>query len=151
MDSSLILFRIDQFNCALPIEYDPYCFRAVKIQSIPIDVPFFQGTVDFHGSNIPVFNLRKKFSLPAKDLNPRQTMIKLRTRQNYIIIIADTVAGFTRVMQEEINPITGVNDTALPFAASFFRENEKYLLLNFNILIDGEDLIAIDSIYSNVN
>ncbi len=146
MDFDLLLFQIDQFNCALPIEYEPYCFRAVEIISLPVESPFFQGMVDFHGSNIPVFNLRKKFSLLAEALHPRQTMIKLTTAQGNIIVIVDTIIGFTRISEVDMNPITGMEKGTLPMTASFFHENEKYLLLNMHILLSNEDFIFIDSI-----
>ena len=146
MEQDLLLFRIENYLCAIQITDAPYCFRAVEIIPIPAPSEFFPGLIDFHGSLIPVFDIRKKFKLPAQQLRPSDSMLKLQGIENPFIIVVDEVTGFFKVPEESISPVPEQETSDLPVKGLFPHEGKTVYLLDITNLLSNAEQIDLNSV-----
>ncbi|MFP4415748.1 MAG: chemotaxis protein CheW [Chitinivibrionales bacterium] len=75
---------------------------AVEITPLPKAPDVIMGIIDVHGTIVPVFDIRKRFRLPKKDLQLSDILILAESKQRIIALPADSVEPVTRYPQNII-------------------------------------------------
>jgi purine-binding chemotaxis protein CheW len=65
----LLLFTIDDGRYALRAEVVAEIVRAVSVTPLPNAPSVIEGIIDVRGRVVPVFDLRKRFGLPSRELD----------------------------------------------------------------------------------
>ncbi len=146
MELDLLLFRVENYLCAIRITDAPYCFRAVELMPLPSPSEYFQGLVDFHGTLVPVYNIRKKFKLPECPLHPSHSMLKLQHGENSFIMVVDDVTGFFKRAESAIAPLQNQATSVLPVTGVFQMEGKPVYLLEVEDLLSGEEQIDLSTV-----
>lgn len=134
MEEELLLFRIDRYRCAVRITDAPYCFRAVAIIPLPAPSSFFSGYVNFHGTMVPVYDIRKRFLLPPMPLSPDQFMLRLSTADRSFIILVDDIISFVRAESDAIAAVPSYETSNLPITGVFQYEGQSVYIFDPNAL-----------------
>jgi purine-binding chemotaxis protein CheW len=71
--------------------------RAVAITPLPGAPAVVEGIIDVRGAIVPVFDLRARFSLPAKPLEPSDQFILARTASRVAALHVDQVVDLVDV------------------------------------------------------
>lgn len=95
------MFRLDQHLFGFNIEDTIRVIRAVEIKSVPTDNRLILGAIIVEEEIIPVFNLRKKLQLPAKELSPDDFIVLFRLHDGKGAIVVDSVSGAEYVFRDE--------------------------------------------------
>jgi purine-binding chemotaxis protein CheW len=100
----LLVFKLDNWHCALPISIVEKAFHAVAVTSLPETPDIILGLINVHGTLLPVVNIRKRFHLPEKKLMPSDRMIIASTRRRQVALIVDSIADVIECAYEQIIP-----------------------------------------------
>jgi len=110
-----------------------------SLTPLPCTPAFVLGIVNLRGEILSVIDLKKFFDLPEKGLTDQNKVIVLRSGNMVFGVLADAVAGASRVRVADIQPslptLTGVR--------------EAYLIgvtLERTVILDAEKLLADEKI-----
>lgn len=96
----LLVFRLEGERYALGLESVERVFRAVAVTSLPKAPEIILGVVNVQGRVVPVFNLRRRFKLPEKEIDPGDQMIVARVKEQAFVLTADEVIGVMECPRE---------------------------------------------------
>ena len=68
-------------------------FRAVEVTPLPKAPEAVLGVVNVRGRVLPVFDIRKRFRLPGREIEPSDRLIIARTTRRTVALVVDAVAG----------------------------------------------------------
>ena len=89
----MVAFRLDGQPYALPLASVERVVRAVEITPLPKAPPVVLGIVNIGGAIIPVFNIRRRFRLPERDLNLGDHLVVGRVGRRMVAIVVDEASG----------------------------------------------------------
>jgi purine-binding chemotaxis protein CheW len=84
-----VVFRIDDERFALPLAAVERVVRAAEITPLPHAPDVVLGAIDIAGEILPVFDLRRRFALPARALHPDQQLLIAHTAQRRVVLLID--------------------------------------------------------------
>ena len=76
--------------------------RAVEVTPLPKAPLIVLGVINVQGQIIPVFNLRERFSLKQREIEPSNQFIIATTRTRVVALVVDTVVGVIERLENEI-------------------------------------------------
>lgn len=88
-----VVFGLDTSRYALPLAIVERIVRAVHVTPLPLAPPVVLGAIDVQGHVLPVFNLRRKFRLPERTVEPADQFLIARTSQRRVALVIDTAHG----------------------------------------------------------
>lgn len=89
----LIRFRLNDQRYALTLSAVERILRAVEVTPLPKAPPIVLGIVNVSGRIIPVVNMRQRFHLPDREIEPRDQFIIGRTGHRTVALVADEVSS----------------------------------------------------------
>lgn len=98
----LLVFKLDNWHCALPISIVAKAYLAVAVTALPETPDIILGLINVHGTLLPVVNIRKRFHLPEKKMMPSDRMIIASTRKRQVALVVDSIVGVIECAEEEI-------------------------------------------------
>lgn len=87
------MFALDEQRFALPVSVVERVVRSVEITHLPEAPPVIQGIINVQGNIVPVFNLRRRFQMPERDIALTDHIIIVRAGARAAAIVADSVSG----------------------------------------------------------
>ena len=98
----LLVFSLDEYRYALHLAAVERVVRAVQVTPLPEAPPIVKGVVNTQGRIIPVVNVRKRFGLTEREIDPGDTFILARSSQRRVALIADTVEGLLERSEQQV-------------------------------------------------
>lgn len=98
----LVVFAVEKQNYALRLSAVERIVRAVEVTPLPKMPEIVLGVVNVQGQIIPVVNLRRRFRLPEREIDPRDQLILARTAKRRVGLLADEVSGVLEVTGERV-------------------------------------------------
>ena len=109
--NQVVLFTLDEPRYALPLSAVERVVRAVEITPLPKAPEIVLGAIDAQGRVIPVVDVRKRFRLPAREMDVDDRFILARTSRRVVALVVDSVIGIRTLAAGEV-----VSAEELPFA-----------------------------------
>ena len=100
--SALLAFAIAEKRFAIPLTLVDRVIRAVEVTTVPDSPPVIHGIIDFHGRVIPVINLRKRFGMEQKPVEPDDRFIITNVDDLTIALVVDEVEEVVKPDEKEI-------------------------------------------------
>jgi purine-binding chemotaxis protein CheW len=88
-----VVFRLDAGRYALPLAAVERVVRAAQFTPLPLAPPIVLGAIDVEGQVLPVFDLRRRFGLPERPLDPADQFLIARTAQRTVVLVIDASLG----------------------------------------------------------
>lgn len=88
-----VVFSLDAGRYALPLSAVERIVRAVEITRLPSAPPVVLGAIDVQGRVLPVFNLRRRFGLRERDIDPADQFVIARSATRAVVLVVDAVQG----------------------------------------------------------
>lgn len=98
----LFLFTIEGRRFGLNLNSVLRIERAAEITEIPEAPELISGIIDYHGTILPVFDLRKKLGLPDKAISVSMHFIIINTSARSLVLIADSVEGVITIPEPSL-------------------------------------------------
>ena len=93
----LVVFSLDAQRYALRLSAVERVVRAVAVTPLPAAPEIVQGMINIEGQIVPVFNIRRRFRLPEKEMSLNDHLIIARTVRRKVALLADSVSGLVEV------------------------------------------------------
>lgn len=107
----IVLFMLDELHYALYLSVVERVVHAVEIIPLPKAPDIVTGVINFHGKILPVINIRKRFQLPASEMELENQFIIANTTNRFVVLVVDSVIG---VHEFEMNQIIDLQKS-LPY------------------------------------
>jgi purine-binding chemotaxis protein CheW len=133
-----LVFSLDASRYALPLSATERVVRAAQVTSLPAAPAIVLGAINIAGDVLPVFNLRRRFGLPERALDPADHFLIARTSGRRVVLIIDTALGVIQrpdtdmIAAERIAPALAHIRGVLPLAE------------NLVLIHDLEQLLTLD-------
>jgi purine-binding chemotaxis protein CheW len=88
-----VVFRLDTGRYALPLSAVDRIVPAAYVTPIPLAPDVVLGAIDVAGQVLPVFNLRRRFRLPERALDPTDHFLIARTTRGAVVLAVDSAEG----------------------------------------------------------
>ena len=108
----IVVFTLDEQLYALPLYTVLRVIHAMEIRHLPEAPEIISGIINVQGRIIPVVDIRKRFVLRAKEIDPDDRMIIADTGKRQVALLADTVTGIRDLAPGQL----AIAGEALPFA-----------------------------------
>lgn len=89
----LVAFALDRQRYALPLAAVQGVTRAVEVTPLPKAPAIVLGVVNVRGQIIPVLNIRRRFRLPEREIDPSDQFILARAAKRTVALVVDMVVG----------------------------------------------------------
>lgn len=97
-----VIFNINGENFGVGITQVKEIIKPMEIFKVPNTPSYIEGLINLRGKVHTVFNLRKKFNLPALDFDDNTKIIIVSVNSMLIGFIVDEVNEIVRVEDEDI-------------------------------------------------
>lgn len=88
-----VVFRLDEGRYALPLAAVDRIVRAVHITPMPRAPGIVLGAIDVQGRVLPVFNIRRRFGLPERTVDPADHFLIAHTARRTVVLVIDAAQG----------------------------------------------------------
>lgn len=97
-----VIFVLDDHRYMLSLSDVERVVPAVYITPLPHAPAIVTGIINVQGQVMPVINLRRRFHLPERGLEPTDQLIIAHTSQRTVALIVDMVIGVVTIPQQTI-------------------------------------------------
>jgi len=99
-----LVFLLGEQRYALPLAVVKRIERAVAVTALPGAPAVVLGAVNVRGEVAPVFDLRRRFRLPLRDLELADRLIVAETSHRPVTLLADAVQGVLKRSADQVIP-----------------------------------------------
>jgi len=96
-----VIFTLDDQRYALPLLDVERIVPAVYVTPLPKAPAIVVGIITVQGRVMPVVNLRRRFRLPERPIEPDDQFIIAQTRQRTVALSVDLVSGVISIPRQE--------------------------------------------------
>ena len=141
--SQLFGFSLDDRTLAIPLTMVLRVFLSVQVTPLPASPDIIIGVISYHGTIVPVVDLRVRFNAPPKEIILSDRFILIQTKNRLLAIVASEVSGVlkysgTVIPAEDILPGARYISGVLPEGGRLILIHDPDLFLS-----PGEE-IALD-------
>lgn len=104
----IVLFKLDELTYGLHLSAVERVVNAVEITPLPMAPEIVMGVINFQGNIIPVMNLRKRFNLPLREIEPEDQLVIAHMQQRLVMLPVDTVSGIHELESYQLSDKEGV-------------------------------------------
>jgi purine-binding chemotaxis protein CheW len=118
-----------------------------KVTPLPQAEEFVKGIINLRGAVIPVFDLREKFNLPAKEYTSFHVIIVVEIAGRIMGVIVDEILDVLEILPEEFQT-TGNLPSNLQreyLKGVGKKQDEMIILLDIDRLLSPEELELVDA------
>jgi purine-binding chemotaxis protein CheW len=105
-----VAFTLDEGHYALDLSAVERIIQTVEITLLPEAPDIVLGVINIHGKIIPVVNIRRRFRLSEKDIEPTNRLIIAHTLKRTVALVVDVVLGVIETPEDRVVK----TDTVLP-------------------------------------
>jgi purine-binding chemotaxis protein CheW len=98
-----VVFCLDEGRYALPLAAVDRIVRAVHVTPLPRAPGIVLGAIDVQGRVLPVFNIRRKFGLPERAVDPADHFLIAHTARRTVVLVIDSAQG---VFEQDATAVT---------------------------------------------
>lgn len=99
-----VVFGLDDGRYALPLAMVDRIVRATEVTPLPLAPAVVLGAIDVAGDILPVFNVRGRFHLPERPIDPADQFLIARTARRSVVLHIDAALGVIERPGEAIFP-----------------------------------------------
>jgi len=139
-NNQFFVFRIDSKRFAIRLENVEKVIRAIELIQVPESLDFLIGLINMEGRILPVFDLRKRFFLPHKELDIDDRILISSANTGTIAVIVDLVEGIVEFSAQQIYS-----------AKSIFPKMDQYIE---GVWKDGNDtaiIYDVNKLFPDIN
>ncbi len=139
----IVLFKLDELYYAVYLSVVERVVLSVETTPLPKAPDIVTGVINFHGSIIPVINIRKRFHLPEREFQLDDQLIIARISKRQVAISVDSVTAVLELDSAQLVDMETEFDYA-KYLKGIAKSGDKIILihdLEMFLSIDEEKLI----------
>jgi purine-binding chemotaxis protein CheW len=107
-----LLFELEGQRYGLPAERVREIVRMVAINALPGAPDAVEGVVNVRGEIVPVYDLRSRFGLPARPVDPSEHLVLLVSSGRSAAIRVDAAESLETIEDGAFTPLTALPESA---------------------------------------
>ena len=107
-DLQLVVFWLGELRYALPLAVVERVVQAVELTPLPGAPDLVRGVINVQGRIVPVFDTRRRFALPERDIRLADHMVLARTAARTVVLLVDSVEGLLQCAASDATPVAQV-------------------------------------------
>ena len=139
MTGSFLIFTVEGVKNALPLDVVLQVVPSVYITPLPQAPDAVRGTINYRGSLIPVFDLRRLFQFSPKPLHIDQCFLICQTNLRMTALIADQVNGVASFADDDIQDPGVILPDLTRLKGVIKTQNGLIFIQNINAFLSVED------------
>jgi len=122
--------------------------RVTEIAPVPGAPDFVLGIINLRGNVVTVIDTRKRFALPAKEMDDSTRIVIIESDQQTVGIVVDGVSEVVNVSRNEIEtaPSVGNDETARYIEGVVSRGEELLILVDLNKLLTDDEWLDVGAL-----
>jgi purine-binding chemotaxis protein CheW len=104
----VVVFEVAGHLYGLPAADVRELVRAVAIVPLPRAPDIVEGVINLRGKVVPVLDIRSRFRLPARPVEPSDHLIVATTGEHVVAIRADRAVNLVRIDQADLDEARGL-------------------------------------------
>jgi purine-binding chemotaxis protein CheW len=106
-DWSLVVFTLDG-QYALHLGNVERVVRAAEVTPLPRSPNVVLGVINAQGNILPVVNVRRRFRLPEREMEPTDRLIIAKTSLRSVALLVDSVTGVIERTHDDVFPTAAI-------------------------------------------
>ena len=98
----LVTFSLDDRAFALYVSAVQRVIRVVEVTTLPKAPEIVVGIINLQGQVIPVFDIQRRFQLPAREVQLNDQLIIASTMKRTVALLVDSVGDVIEIPEEKI-------------------------------------------------
>jgi len=157
MHQLYLCFTLNDQRFALPVEVVDRAIRAVAVTPVPASSGLLYGLINFYSQIIPVVNLRERFSMNTKAIEPDDRFLIVKTEEKLIAVVVDRVEELISVGGEELSSFEEADSApvadgakALGLAQLQYCSDQQGIIVIYDLmkLLGDETVIEIKNFFA---
>jgi len=146
-ETQYIVFSINQQIFGIEILKIKEVLNYRKITPLPQVEGFVRGIINLRGAIIPVFDLREKFNLPAKEYTKFHVIIVVEIAGRVMGVIVDEISDVMEILPEEFQTTENLpSNLQQEYLKGVGKKQDKMIiLLDMDRLLSPEELELVDA------
>jgi purine-binding chemotaxis protein CheW len=140
----LLVFFLDGRELAFPLAVVLRAFFSVEVTQIPSSPDIIIGVINYHGTIIPVVDLRIRFSVSKREILPSDRFILIRTKRRRLVVVASEVYGVLRPSYA-LKPVEDILPGARYISGILPHDGQLILIHDPDLFLSLEEEIALDT------
>lgn len=141
-----LIFHLDTHRFGIVAENVDEAFRAVTIAALPDAPPIVEGVINVRGRILPVLDIRGRFGLPPKPLDPDDHMIVARTSNRAVALRVDRVSDFMAIADADIVPATDMPSVGTMVAGVAKLPDGLVVIHDLTAFLSTAEIMSLDAL-----
>jgi purine-binding chemotaxis protein CheW len=146
-----VVFGLDAGRYALPLAVVDRIVRAAHITPLPLAPQVLLGAIDVEGHVLPVFNLRHKFRLPERTIDPADHFLIARTARRTVVLVIDSAHGVLEHPAAAVIDAAHIEPTLEHVRGLISLEDGLVLIHDLEVFLSPDEARALDRAMSQDN
>ncbi len=139
-----VVFSLDAGRYALPLAVVERILRAAEVTPLPSAPPIVLGAIDVEGRVLPVFNVRRRFGMPERQLEPTDQFVIARSAHRTVVLVVDAALGVLQSLPSETISAASIV-TGLEHIQGVIRLSDGLVLIHdLDLFLSAEEGRALD-------
>jgi len=139
-----MLFSLDDTLFAVTARDVREVVFAARITPLPGAPDVVEGVLNVRGTLAPAFDLRKRFGLPARPLDPDEHIVVAMAGGRLVVFRTDRVRDFARIPDEAIDRTADLVEGAAHVAGVGRTSDGLVLIHDLTAFLSSSEVIALD-------
>ena len=139
-----VVFGLDQNRYALPLAAVDRIVRAAQITPLPSAPEIILGALNLAGAVLPVFNVRRRFRLPERDIEPADHFLIARTGQRTVVLVIDHAQGVLELPTTATIDAAAITPEPGQFSGVLRLEDGLVLIHNLERFLSHQEARGLD-------
>lgn len=126
----VLVFEIGDLRSALPISDVLEIVRAVTITRLPGTALAAEGVINLRGTVVPVLDVRKRLTMPAKPLDQDEYLIVGRAGERTVAMRVDRVTGIEEIAPTDLVDPAGMAPGAQTVVGGVVKRHDGLMLIH---------------------
>lgn len=109
-----LIFDLEGMRYGLPVADVREIVRAVLPVPLPGAPGAVEGVINLRGSVVPVLDLRQRFRLPARPIEPTDHLVIARAAGRVVALRVDRVVELARLAEDDVQEVAAARVAKLP-------------------------------------
>lgn len=118
--------------------------RAAQITPLPSAPAIILGALNIGGAVVPVFNVRRRFRLPERDIDPADHFLIARTGHRTVVLAIDHPQGVLELPAAAAVDTTAITPNPGHFSGVLRLEDGLVLIHNLELFLSPDEAQGLD-------
>ena len=143
-----VTFHLDGEIYGINVMLVQEVLRITEIAPVPGAPDFVLGIINLRGNVVTVIDTRKRFALPAKEMDDSTRIVIIESDMQTVGIVVDGVSEVVNVSRSDIETAPSVgNDEASRYIESVVsRDEELLILVDLNKLLTEDEWLDVGAL-----